>query len=71
MKKFFSIAIATSALIVSSLVRADAGWTEYALVAELVSKSHYYELRLSTKKNPSGCKKKNWFYQDYGSARRG
>lgn len=68
MKKICSIALAIGTLAVSSLVRADTGWTEYALVAELVPTSrHYYEVRLSTKKNPSGCKNGDWFYQDYSS----
>lgn len=50
-----------------SPVRAEAGWTDYAPIAELVSTArHYYELRLPVKKNPGGCKESNWFYQDYG-----
>lgn len=48
-------------------VSAEAGWTDYASVAELVPTSrHYYEVRLPVGKNPSGCTKTEWFYQDYG-----
>lgn len=28
---------------------------------------HYFELRLPVKENPSGCRKKSWFYKNYGS----
>ena len=47
---------------------AGAGWTDYADVAELIATSrHYYEVRLPVKQNPSGCRKKTWFYQNYDS----
>jgi hypothetical protein len=47
---------------------AGAGWTDYVEVAELVpTAKHYYELRLPVGKNPSGCREKNWFYQNYDS----
>ena len=50
----------------SQYVYADSGWTDYVTVAELVpSARHYYEVRLPVKENPSGCKNKTWFYQDY------
>jgi hypothetical protein len=49
-------------------VYASAGWTDYVRIAELVPTSrHYYEFKLPVKNNPSGCKNKNWFYQNYGT----
>jgi hypothetical protein len=54
-------------LLLSSLVQAGAGWTGYAKVAELIpTASHYYQFRLPVTENPSGCRNKVWFYQDYG-----
>ena len=50
----------------SQYVYADSGWTDYVTVAELVPTArHYYELRLPVKENPSSCKNKTGFYQDY------
>lgn len=47
---------------------AGSGWTEYVAVAELVATDkHYYEVRLPVTDNESGCKKAQWFYQDYAS----
>jgi len=45
---------------------AGAGWTDYVRVAELVpTAKHYYEVRLPVDDNPSGCREKVWFYQNY------
>jgi hypothetical protein len=50
-----------------SPLQAEAGWTDYAPIAELVPTArHYYEVHLQVKENPSGCRNKTWFYQDYG-----
>lgn len=50
-----------------AFVHAEAGWTDYAAVTELIPTSrHYYELRLPVDKNPSGCRNTSSFYQDYG-----
>ena len=47
---------------------ASAGWTDFVRVAELVPTSkHYYEVRLPVGDNPSGCREKTWFYQNYDS----
>jgi len=63
-----AILVGASTLIFSPLLEAGAGWTDYAPVVELVPTArHYYEIKLSIKENPSGCKNKKWFYQDYGS----
>jgi len=68
MERKLSIIIGFSSLLFSHLVHADAGWTDVVTVAELVPTArHYYEVRLPVKKNPSGCRDKTWFYQDYGS----
>lgn len=46
---------------------AEAGWTDYGHITELVPTArHYYEVRLEIEKNPGRCRKKTWFYQDYG-----
>lgn len=65
MKRFlFFAALAVSTL--PPTAAASAGWTEYVRVAELVpTAKHYYELRLPVRDNPSGCREKNWFYQNY------
>ncbi len=65
----YPVMVGACALIVSPLVVADSGWTAYAPVAELVPTArHYYEVRIPVKDNPSGCKNKSGFYQDYGSS---
>jgi len=47
---------------------ANSGWTDFVRIAELVPTSkHYYEVRLPVSDNPSGCREKNWFYQNYDS----
>ena len=68
MKIEVSIAISVSALLFSHIAQASAGWTDFATVEELVPTSrHYYEVRLPVTENPSGCKNKTWFYQNYNS----
>ena len=48
--------------------RADAGWTDYALVAELTPTIHQrYEVTITFSQNPSGCRNKQTFYQDYSA----
>ena len=55
----FTLAGATAA-------RADAGWTDYVEVVELIPTSrHYYEIQLALKDNPSGCREDDWFYLNY------
>ncbi|MDW7771384.1 MAG: hypothetical protein SCH71_00685 [Desulfobulbaceae bacterium] len=67
MKLIKCLLIGICTLSLPTLVRAEAGWTDYAAIAELVPTArHYYELRLPVVKNPSGCRDKTWFYQDYG-----
>lgn len=63
-----SLFIATSLILFSHLAYAGAGWTDFVKVAELVPTSrHYYEVRLEVRENPSGCREKAWFYQNYES----
>jgi len=47
---------------------ADAGWTDYALVTELTPTIHQrYEVTIAFARNPSGCRDKQTFYQDYSA----
>ena len=47
-------------------VQADAGWTDFGRIEELVPTSkHYFELRLDATGNHSGCKMPNGYYQNY------
>ena len=60
--------IGVSGLLFSHFVQAGAGWTEFVTVDELIPTSrHYYEVKLPVEENPSGCKNKTWFYQNYSS----
>jgi hypothetical protein len=46
---------------------AASGWTEYAAITELTPTIHgRFLVKLGTAENPSGCKDKQTFYQDYG-----
>ncbi|MCL7489332.1 MAG: hypothetical protein M8357_14290 [Desulfobulbaceae bacterium] len=66
MKSRMHLLLGFCILALPSSVLAEAGWTDYAKIAELVPTSrHYYEVRLAVEKNPSGCRDKSWFYQDY------
>jgi len=61
-----SLLSAACLALMSTLARADAGWTDYTQVVELVPTTrHYYEIRLALRKNPSGCREDDWFYLDY------
>jgi len=47
---------------------ADAGWTDYALVTELTPTIHQrYEVTIAVQLNPSGCREKQVFFQDYSA----
>lgn len=47
---------------------ADAGWTDYALVTELTPTIHQrYEVTIAVQQNPSGCREKQVFFQDYSA----
>ena len=68
MEKIVSLIITVMVLIFSPVVHAEAGWTDFVTVAELVPTArHYYEVKLPVKENPGGCKNKIWFYQNYGT----
>ena len=68
MKTATLIIIGTIAISFSNLVRAGSGWTDYMTVAELITTDrHYYKFQLPVKRNPSGCRNDEWFYQDYSS----
>ncbi len=62
------IAVVLTAILLPLRAEARAGWTDYARLAELVASSkHYYSFRLELDGNPSGCRDKHWFYQDYSA----
>ena len=68
MGKKLSLFIAINSIFFSHFAYARAGWTDFVKVAELVPTGrHYYEVRLQVRENPSGCKEKAWFYQNYES----
>ena len=68
MKRKSTLLIGIVSMFFSHLAHSEAGWTDYVTVAELVPTSrHYYQFNLPVKKNPSGCKEANWFYQNYNS----
>ena len=68
MRKNLLLSIAINSIFFSHFAYARAGWTDFVKVAELVpTDRHYYEVRLQVKENPSGCKEKAWFYQNYES----
>jgi hypothetical protein len=47
---------------------AEAGWTDYALVTELTPTIHQrYEVTIAVQQNPSGCREKLVFFQDYSA----
>lgn len=49
-------------------VFAVSGWTDYASVVELTPTNHgRFLVKLKVSENPSACKNKDMFYQDYGS----
>jgi len=50
----------------SSNAVAEAGWTDYAVVTELTPTIHQrYEVTIAFAQNPSGCRNKQVFFQDY------
>ena len=50
----------------SSNVRARSGWTDYVQGKALnPTGRNYYLVRLDVSENPSDCKDKSWFFQDY------
>jgi hypothetical protein len=47
---------------------AEAGWTDFALVTELTPTIHQrYEVTIAVQQNPSGCREKQVFFQDYSA----
>ena len=60
---FYGLAI----LLFLPLSLSAAGWTDYAPVSELNPTTHgRFIVKINVSKNPSGCRNKNIFYQDYG-----
>ncbi len=55
-----------TASLASTTAQADAGWTDYGRVQELVPTSkHYFEVRIDAPGNRSGCDTPNGYYQNY------
>jgi len=68
MRKLSCILAVIGSALFSLEAQARAGWTDAVQVAELVPTArHYYEVKLPITENPSGCREKNWFYQNYGA----
>jgi len=66
MRLLLYLLVVLSMIVLPPLVKAEAGWTDYAGIAELVPTARrYYEVHLQVKQNPSGCRNSTWFYQDY------
>jgi hypothetical protein len=55
-------------LLVAPPALAEAGWTDAALITELTPTIHHrYEVTIAVQQNPSGCREKQVFYQDYSA----
>lgn len=68
MKRIAATTLAFNLLFRLCDAHAGAGWSDYAKVSELVpSTRHYYQVELPVQNNPSGCKNKTGFYQDYSA----
>jgi len=53
-------------LMVPMAAFAVSGWTDYVPVAELTPTAQYrFIVKLKVSENPSGCRNKDTFYQDY------
>lgn len=60
------VAMAAGSMPLSAV--AEAGWTDYALVTELTPTIHQrYEVTIAVAQNPSGCREKQIFFQDYSA----
>lgn len=70
MKRIFRhFAIINTLLFTPVIVFGTSGWTEYTSIVELIPTNHgRFLVRLDSPKNPSGCKNKDTFYQDYGTS---
>lgn len=56
-------------LLMSFSSLATSGWTGYGYVVELVPTIHHrFKVNIDVAGNRSGCKQKQWFYQDYNMA---
>ena len=65
MKKLILASIA-SACLLSSPCHAEAGWTESGRIIALEANIHGRTLvQLAVKKNPSGCREKQWFHREW------
>ena len=66
MKSTGRVAIAVALLCALRAASADPGWTDEVVVSEINPTGlHYYLVRLPVTRNPSDCRDKQWFFQDY------
>jgi hypothetical protein len=63
-----AVAAVTGLIAGASDAMAEAGWTDYALVTELTPTIHQrYHVTIAFSQNPSGCRDKQTFFQDYSA----
>lgn len=66
-RQFRDLVLISALLMSPAMLFAASGWTDYAPIAELTPTSHgRYLVQLRISENPSSCRNKNTFYQDYG-----
>ena len=66
MTRYLPILGGICTLLIPEVSSAAAGWTADVKVNELIpTNRHYYEIKLEVRKNPSGCREKNYFYLNY------
>ena len=66
MKIVIAILLLLSISMSSFSVQANSGWTGYGNVIELIPTIHHrFKVNIDVAGNKSGCKEKQWFYQDY------
>jgi len=70
MKHFKDLSVYLTLLLsLPTTLMASSGWSDFTTVAELTPGSHHlYTVRLQLSENPSGCRSKDTFYQDYATS---
>lgn len=68
MKTVSAILLLLPIFLSSFSVQASSGWTGYGSVIELIPTIHHrFKVNIGVEGNKSGCKEKQWFYQDYAT----
>lgn len=61
-----AVSCCLASMLIVPLARADSGWTDLAHVQELTATAAgRYVAKVAVSQNPSGCRDKQSFYQDY------